>query len=423
MAGLRRSPQPWPVQDSGAGLTGRISSISQAAGLAVMDPHPAAADPSADTASEPNLHAIVSRFAVDTAIERIEPLGNGNVNATWRVVLTADGGARRSLVLQRLNRQVFRRPDLVMANIERLGAHLQRPEVHQRCHSRWEMPALLPLREGSRTWLEQDGDCWRLSTFIASSRSCDTIDGPDQARELGRALGTFHALIHDLPTDELADTLEGFHVAPGYLAAFERELRRTSVPLTPQAQHCIAFIRDREAFLPVLERARQAGRLQLRPIHGDPKINNILFAADSDAAIALIDLDTVKPGLIHYDIGDCLRSGCNRLGEETEEWRAVQFDLELCEAILLGYLAVAHPVLSDADYEHIPDAIRLLSLELGLRFFSDHLAGDVYFRTSRPRHNLQRALVQFRLTESIETQMEAIRALVSQLRRQADSRA
>ena len=125
-----------------------------------------------------------------------------------------------------------------------------------------------------------------------------------------------------------------------------------------------------------------------------------------------------KPGLIHYDIGDCLRSGCNRLGEETDDWRSVQFDLELCEAILEGYIGVAHRFLDEADYAHIPDAIRLLSLELGLRFFTDHLAGDVYFRTSRPRHNLQRALVQFRLTESIETQQPEIRALVERLRHQ-----
>jgi Ser/Thr protein kinase RdoA (MazF antagonist) len=236
---------------------------------------------------------------------------------------------------------------------------------------------------------------------------------------VGRALGTFHSLIHDLPTAELADTLEGFHVTPGYLAAFERVLRRTEVPLTPQAQHCIAFIRDRESFIPVLEEAQRSGHLRQRPIHGDPKVNNILFDSDSGDAIALVDLDTVKPGLIHYDIGDCLRSGCNRLGEETDDWRSVQFDLELCEAVLAGYIGRAHRFLEDADYAHIPDAIRLLSLELGLRFFTDHLAGDVYFRTSRPRHNLQRALVQFRLTESIETQQGEIRSLVERLRRQA----
>jgi Ser/Thr protein kinase RdoA (MazF antagonist) len=365
------------------------------------------------------LRSIAERFDLPAAIETIAPLGSGNVNDTWRLDLSASGGDTPALVLQRLNTTVFPRPELVMANIRRLGEHLDRPGATVPGGGRWELPRVVPVRDSGASWLEIEGQCWRLLTFIPDSRTADTIEDPAQALQVGRALGTFHALIHDLPTAELADTLEGFHVTPGYLAQFERVLRRTTVPLTPQAQHCIAFIRDREAFMPVLEEARRAGRLQTRPIHGDPKVNNILFDATSGEGIALVDLDTVKPGLIHYDIGDCLRSGCNRLGEETEDWRSVQFDLELCEAILEGYIGSAHPFLSDADYALIPDAIRLLSLELGLRFFTDFLAGDVYFRTDRPRHNLQRALVQFRLTESIEIRQQEIRDLVERLRRQA----
>ncbi|MFM7314509.1 MAG: phosphotransferase enzyme family protein [Cyanobium sp.] len=373
-------------------------------------------------AVDARLLAITGKFTLPAEIATIEPLGSGNVNDTWKVRLRSSGQEEGSLVLQRLNTRVFPRPDLVMANIRRLAEHLERPGGTAAVSGRWEMPRVLTVRDSDAAWLDHEGDCWRLLTYISGSRSHDTITGNDQAREVGRALGTFHTLIHDLPAGELADTLVGFHVTPAYLASFDRVLRRTDVPLTPQAQHCIAFIRDRESFMPVLEQAREAGRLRLRPIHGDPKVNNILFDAASGKAIALIDLDTVKPGLIHYDIGDCLRSCCNPLGEETEDWRAVRFDLELCAAVLEGYVSVAHRFLSDADYDHIPDAIRLLSLELGLRFFTDHLAGDVYFRTNRPRHNLQRALVQFRLTESIEVQQQAIRGLVERLRRQAAPR-
>lgn len=362
------------------------------------------------------LVSIAARFALSGDLVAIEPLGNGNVNDTWRLTVNTVAGDQRRLVLQRINPRVFSRPELVMANMQRLAAHLDRPGALQAAAGRWEMPRILDVPDQEQPWLEHEGALWRLLTYIEDSRTLETIDNLNQAREVGRALGTFHALIHELPPEDLADTLEGFHVTPGYLRAFERALRTTTVPLTPQVQHGIAFIRDRERFMPVLEDARQAGRLRLRPIHGDPKVNNILFAADSDAAIALIDLDTVKPGLIHYDIGDCLRSGCNRLGEETDDWRSVRFDLDLCEAILEGYITAARPFLTPADYDHIPDAIRLLSLELGLRFLSDHLAGDLYFRTSRPRHNLQRALVQFRLTESIETQQAEIRAMVERLR-------
>ena len=129
-------------------------------------------------------------------------------------------------------------------------------------------------------------------------------------------------------------------------------------------------------------------------------------------AISLVDLDTVKPGLIHYDIGDCMRSGCNPLGEETEEWEAVHFDLEIGAAILEGYLTQARNFLISADYEYLFDSIRLLAFELGLRFFTDYLAGNVYFKVKHAEHNLQRALVQFKLTESIETHEPDIRNII-----------
>jgi Ser/Thr protein kinase RdoA (MazF antagonist) len=174
----------------------------------------------------------------------------------------------------------------------------------------------------------------------------------------------------------------------------------------------MAFIREREVLCDLLERAKQRGELPLRPIHGDPKINNVLLDRHTGEAVALIDLDTVKPGLVHYDIGDCLRSCCNPLGEETDAIDAVHFDLNLAEAVLEGYLGVAGRFLTEAELRYIPDAAQLISFELGLRFFSDYLQGNTYFKANHPDHNLQRALVQFQLTASIESQMPALRHLV-----------
>ena len=167
--------------------------------------------------------------------------------------------------------------------------------------------------------------------------------------------------------------------------------------------------------MPVLEQAKQQGRLQLRPIHGDPKVNNVMLCSATGCCVAMVDLDTVKPGLVHYDIGDALRSGCNPAGEESTDLAAVRFDLELARAMLSGYLHEAHSWLTRADLEHLYDAIRLLPFELGLRFFSDHLAGDVYFKVSHSGQNLARALVQFTLAASIEAQEVEIRALIAEL--------
>ncbi|MFZ0408645.1 MAG: aminoglycoside phosphotransferase family protein [Cyanobium sp.] len=369
-----------------------------------------------DAADDP-LVAIAEAFALPGPVLDVSPLGAGNVNDTYRLRVRRQDGQVEQLVLQRINTRVFPRPELVLANMLRLGQHVQAEAGAVLAGRRWEVPRPLAVRDQpDRCWLERDGAVWRTITFVEGCRSCEVLEDRRQARELGRGLGTFHALISDLPVAELADTLKGFHITPAYLLQFERALRTTNVRLSPQAAHCIAFIRARERLACVLEDAKAAGRLQLRPIHGDPKLNNVLFDQTTGEAIALVDLDTIKPGLVHYDIGDCLRSGCNRLGEETADWRSVHFDLELCEAILEGYLGQARAFLADADYDYLYEAIRLIAFELGLRFFTDHLGGNFYFRTDRPGHNLQRALVQFRLTESIETQEGAIRAIVERLR-------
>ncbi|MFM7550683.1 MAG: phosphotransferase enzyme family protein [Cyanobacteriota bacterium] len=374
-----------------------------------------------DRLDRPRLAEHAGRFAIAGQVTAVEPLGSGNVNDTYRV----DTSSGSTYVLQRINTRVFRRPELVMANLAALAAHVEQRRRSGRwpgCQAgrpagrpAWEVPRPIPLAAGSGHMFSSAGEAWRLLSFVEAAESFDTVQGNDHAHQVGRALGTFHQLIHDLPAERLADTLEGFHVTPTYLADYKRLREASAVERCPESLWCQAFVAERESLAPVLEQARQAGRLPLRPIHGDPKVNNVMLCASTGQAVALVDLDTVKPGLIHYDIGDCLRSGCNPLGEDTGDPEAVRFDLALCRAMLGGYLSEGRSFLSAHDIAHLYDAIRLLPFELGLRFFSDHLAGNVYFKARHGRHNLDRARVQFRLVESIEAQEAPIRALIEQL--------
>lgn len=166
----------------------------------------------------------------------------------------------------------------------------------------------------------------------------------------------------------------------------------------------------------VLEDGRRQGRLRVCAIHGDPKVDNVMFDNRTEHAVGLVDLDTVKPGLILYDMGDCLRSSCNPSGEETDRWDSVRFDPDLCRSILEGYCSAAGHSFLAPDREALFDAVRLIAFELGLRFFTDYLEGDVYFKTRHREHNLMRALIQFRLTESIEFQERTIRSIIEDLR-------
>ncbi len=362
------------------------------------------------------LVAIANRFKAQGKVTDVRTFGNGNINDTFLVTL--DAIARKHFILQRINTHVFGQPELIMQNMQAIAEHTEQRLQKEPIASdrRWEIPNVLLTQDNKDHYFDDEGSFWRAISFIESSKSFDTIQDRNHATEVGYALGTFHNLLSDLSYQRLADTLKGFHVTPLYLRHYDLILSQTSIHSSPEVNYCYQFISQRRAWAYVLENAKEKGKLFLRPIHGDPKINNICIDTATDKAVSIIDLDTVKPGLIHYDIGDCLRSGCNLLGEETEHWEQVRFEPELAKFILQGYLSVARDFLTENDYEYMYDAIRLIAFELGLRFFTDYLAGNVYFKAKYREHNLARALVQFQLTKNIEFHSTTIRQIIQDLK-------
>ncbi len=355
-----------------------------------------------------------NQFKPKDTIKDIQQYGSGNINSTFLVTLDD----QKPFILQRLNTTVFTQPKLVMDNICILSDYVRQRLKSDRIpqNRRWLFPQVLLTSEQKNHWKAADGSFWRAISFIDNSQSFDTIQDFQHGQEIGYGLGMFHRMVSKLSVEQLADTLAGFHITPEYLQHYNSVLAKAKVKQSPEINYCLKFIRDRPTLPYILEQAKATAKLKLRIIHGDPKINNIMIDCSTKQAVAMIDLDTVKPGLIHYDIGDCLRSGCNRLGEETSSWEKVSFEPDLAEAILRGYLKVAQNFLTAHDYEYIYDSIRLLAFELGLRFFTDYLEDNVYFNVKRAEHNLARALVQFKLTESIEAQATAIQQIVDYLR-------
>ncbi|MCF6291530.1 MAG: aminoglycoside phosphotransferase family protein [Desulfobacterales bacterium] len=359
---------------------------------------------------------IAEQFSPGKTVRQVREFGSGNINATFLVTL--DSVAEKHFILQQLNPRVFPRPEGVMHNLRTCIAHVrdrlaQTPLPPGR---RWEMVRVLRTRNGADLFRDKAGSCWRALTFINHARSFDTIRDESHAREIGYGLGLFHALLNDLPPGRLTDTLAGFHITPGYLDHYDRVLAAQNPAGSPEVNYCLDSIHRSRVRADVLEKAKARGLLKPRPIHGDPKINNFMIDNTTGRVVSLIDLDTVQPGLVQYDIGDCLRSGCNPLGERPGQWQQVRFEPDLCRAILQGYFTMAGRLLTDNDFSYLYDAVRLLTFELGLRFFTDYLEGNVYFKADRPEHNLARALVQFRLLASIESQAGAIRAIIRELR-------
>jgi Ser/Thr protein kinase RdoA (MazF antagonist) len=355
---------------------------------------------------------IAEQFAPFKRVLDVHEFGNGNINDTYLVSTDADSVEEKHFVLQRINSQVFKQPRLIMQNMRRFTEHMRERAQADALAHHWIIPRVISACDGQDFYIDPEENFWRAISYVYGARSYETIKDAKLAYEVGYALGKFQYLISDLPISRLSDTLEGFHIMPRYLQGFDQAFSHNGYQSSAEVKYCLKFAEDRRAFANVLEGAREQGRLSLRPVHGDPKVNNVMIEESTGRAISLVDLDTVKPGLIHYDIGDCMRSGCNPLGEETENWEAVQFDPEIGAAILEGYLSQARNFLTPADYEYLFDSIRLLAFELGVRFFTDYLAGNVYFKVKHPQHNLQRALVQFKLTESIEAYESDIRHII-----------
>ena len=345
------------------------------------------------------LVAIAQQFN-KTAID-LSALGNGLINDTYLVQTSS-----KPFVLQRINHSVFPQPAQIMANLSQLNLHVaQKPKDDVKLI----IPAILKTLDYSEFYQDEQGHYWRALEYIANTESLETISDIHQVQQTGFALGHFHRLVSDLEPNHLVDTLPGFHIAPDYLSHYQQVLKAATTVSSPESQYCTAFIASHQHIINDLEAAKQQGCLSLRVIHGDPKLNNFLFAKDTQKIISLIDLDTVKPGLVHYDIGDCLRSCCHNL--ETND-----FDLAIATALLTSYLSEAHVFFSEADYDYLYASIRLIPFELGLRFYTDYLEANRYFKVTEPKQNLHRAVNQFQLCESIIKQECAINALITQLK-------
>ena len=372
-----------------------------------------------------SLNDIVERFLDRNVAARIAPLGAGLINATYRV-----DSNRGSFVLQRINPAIFPAPERIMANLLRLQAKSdEHPELGIR------LPELIAAADGQPFVRDRDGGVWRLMEYIHGSRTLSSVQNRTQAAEIGRALGRFHQLGAELKPDDLDITLPGFHHTPSCLHALDAALNsadstaQQSVPRDEDINQALAFIAARRPLVHCLEDALGQGLTRIRVIHGDPKLDNLLFHESTDQALCLIDLDTVQPGLIQHDIGDCLRSCCKRVCESDAEAdpststststgtsaRTVQFDLDICGDILDAYAQQVRRLVSPAEVELIYPAIRLIPLELGLRFLTDHLQGDRYFRVAARGENLRKAGVQFALVADIERQAAAIETIVRRI--------
>ncbi|MFA6716253.1 MAG: aminoglycoside phosphotransferase family protein [Victivallaceae bacterium] len=344
------------------------------------------------------------------------PYGSGHINDTLRVIIN-QGGTEVHYIFQRINEKVFKNPPAVMENIQRVTEHIFKkieeegdPEITR------HTLVVIKAKDGKAYFLDAEGKYWRAYIFIEKAQTYDVIETSQQAYEAARAFGLFQKDLADLPGERLHETIPDFHNTPQRFANLEKAIAADAAGRVKDAGPEIDFVLKRKADVSKLTDLLAAGELVERITHNDTKLNNVMLDDKTGKGVCVIDLDTVMPGLVHYDFGDMVRTSTSPAAEDEKDLSKVTMQFHMFESLLRGYLSTAGDFLTPTEREHLPFAGKLITLEIGIRFLTDYLEGDIYFKTHREGHNLDRCRTQFKLVESIEEQMDEMTALLNSIK-------
>lgn len=352
---------------------------------------------------------ILSRFGIKENILSIEPFGNGHINDTLKV--TTEAGTP-GYVLQRINHHIFTNVEMLQNNIHTVTSHI-RAKLQERGEEDIDRKVLtfLPADDGKRYCF--DGESyWRVCLMIPRSRSLEEVN-PSSSYEAGRAFGDFQSMLSDLPEGALGETIPNFHNMEFRLQQFHEAVQANAAGRVDEVKDLIDEIEKRAEEMCVQEELYREGKLKKRTNHCDTKVNNILFDEDGKV-LCVIDLDTVMPGFVLSDIGDFIRTGANTGAEDDEQLDRVEVNMEIFKAYTRGYMEKAKSFLTPLEIGLLPYGGRLLTYMQTVRFLTDYLNGDTYYKTHKPKHNLIRTRAQFKLLQSLEAHAEEMNAFMKE---------
>ncbi len=365
-----------------------------------------------DGVDDVNLEDALFAFKLGEVAAYVKPFGSGHINDTYAVYVGEDGAEELRYVIQRINKNVFKNPRAVMENIFGVTEYLRGIILARHGDADRETLNYLKTKTGENFFEDANGMPWRSYNFIPDSVCIESVTNTQDFYNSGKSFGGFLCLLDAYPADTLHETIEKFHDTRSRLADFKRAVERDVKDRAKSCREEIAFALAREADCAVLMDLLEAGVLPLRVTHNDTKLNNILFDKFSGEGLCVIDLDTIMPGLALNDYGDSIRFGASTAAEDEPNLDKVHFDLALFEAYTKGYLEAAGKILTEKEKAYLPWGAKLMTLECGMRFLTDYLQGDTYFKASRPLQNLHRCRTQFRLVQEMENNWEKMHEIV-----------
>ena len=346
-----------------------------------------------------NVADISQFFCIEGTPVEAKPVGNGHINTTYLVTTSGENGEVYKYTLQAINKYVFNRPEKVMKNISAVTEHIYKKLV-------------IPAKDGKNYFLDSQGEYWRVYTYIDGSHTMDYVEEPEQLYSAGEGFGNFQNLMADFPMSDLTETIPGFHYTPARYDQLMEAVKNDPVGRAGSVKEEIEFFVQRKDEMGILTRAQENGEIPLRVVHNDTKFNNILLDDITGKALCVIDLDTVMPGLAACDFGDAIRYAANTAEEDETDLERVALDMNLYKNFARGFLTALDGKLTKSEIETLHWGVKIITMELAMRFLADHINGDKYFKIHRENHNLDRARCQIALAKSVEQNFDKMHEIL-----------
>jgi len=360
-----------------------------------------------------NLKEIFEYFDADGTFLNGELYGSGHIHDTFRVETAEE--EKDDYILQRLNNKIFKNIPELQHNIERVTIHLRNKlRAIPGSDIKRECLRLIPSHEGKSWIVDKEGNYWRMYIFISNHRSYNIVDSPDKAYQGGKAIGRFQAMLSDMPGEQLYETIPWFHDIEKRLQTFKLKITENPAGRAGSVKNEIEQFLQRAEEMKVILKLGREGKIPIRITHNDTKFNNILLD-ENDKALCVIDLDTVMPGYVHYDFGDAIRTVTNTAAEDEKDLSKIEMDINLFRAYAEGFLSETGSTLNNVEKEYLAFAPRLITYTIALRFLTDYLDGDNYFKIHHEHHNLQRARAQLRLVMRMEEHYGEMQKIIRKL--------
>lgn len=364
------------------------------------------------TVTEAEKTEVIRNFRFSGNLLKAEPYGSGHINDTFLLVYDIPDMGVMKLILQRMNKEIFQQPAKLMENVMSVTAHLRKKIVEQGGDPERETLNVIPAADGKPYFVDYQGEYWRAYKFITDATSYDQVEKPEHFYQSALSFGKFQRLLADFPANELHETIQGFHDTKARFEVFKNAVASDPMGRAAGVQPEIQFVLEQEETANVFGDLLEKKEIPLRVTHNDTKFNNIMIDNKTGEGICVIDLDTVMPGLAMNDFGDSIRFGASTAAEDEQDLTRVSCDMELFDLFAKGYIKGCGGRLTEKEIRLLPMGAKVMTYECGMRFLTDYLEGDHYFKIHREGHNLDRCRTQFKLVKDMEEKWDIMEQII-----------